>query len=57
MQKFHFQICSIIFPYQGILSKKKSNKKVVLWPQMVGGGIGHFVVGTTQKYHFFYAAP
>ena len=21
-----------------------------------GGGIGHFVVGTTQKYHFFDAA-
>ena len=22
-----------------------------------GGGVGHFVVGTTQKYHFFDAAP
>ena len=27
---------------------------MVLWSQL--GGVGHFVVGTTQKYHFFYAA-
>ena len=26
---------------------------MVLWPQLGGGGVGHFVVGTTQKYHFF----
>ena len=27
---FHFPICSIIFPYQGILSKKNPTKKVVV---------------------------
>ena len=30
---------------------------MVLWPQLGEGGVGHFVVGTTQKYHFFDAAP
>ena len=33
----HFQICSIIFPYKGILSKKDSHKKVVVWPQLGRG--------------------
>ena len=28
---------------------------MVLWPQL--GGVGHFVVGTTQKYHFFWRRP
>ena len=36
--KFHFTIGSIIFPYQGILSKKKSYKKGLLWQQLGGGG-------------------
>ena len=36
--KFHFPTCSIIFPYQGILSNKKfSHKKVVPWPQLGAG--------------------
>ena len=32
---------------------------MVVWPQLERGGegVGHFVVGTTQKYHFFDAAP
>ena len=30
---------------------------MVLWHQLGSGGVGHFVLGTTQKYHFFYAAP
>ena len=49
---------SIIFPYQGILSKKNPTKKWYFdhnWGR--GEGLGHFVVGTTQKYHFFYVAP
>ena len=37
--KFHFPICLIIFPYQGIISQKKfPQKKMVLWPQLGGGG-------------------
>ena len=28
---------------------------MVLWPQL--GGVGHFVVGTTQKYHIFFMWP
>ena len=52
--KFHFPICSIIFP--GILSNKKfSHKKI--GTLTTTRGVGHFVVGTTQKYNFFDAAP
>ena len=53
---FHLQIRSIIFTYQGILSKK-IHKKVLVLPQLERGGVGHFVVGTTQNYLFFYVAP
>ena len=38
----------------------RSLQNVVLWPQLGGGGwggVGHFVVGTTQKYHFYWRRP
>ena len=53
---FHLQIRSIIFTYQGILSKKNPQKSVS-FTTTGEGGVGHFVVGTTQNYLFFYVAP
>ena len=37
--------------------KKFPQKSGTLTTTGEGGGIVHFVVGTTKKYHFFYAAP
>ena len=55
-ENFHFSICSIIFPYQGILSKKISAQKRGSLTT-TAEGVGHFVVGTTQIPLFFDAAP
>ena len=51
--KFHFPICSIIFPYK----QKKIPTKKWYFDHNSGGGVGHFVVATTQKYHFFFTPP
>ena len=40
------------FSVSGISKQKKISHQ-----KTRGGGLGHFVVGTTQKYNFFYAVP
>ena len=49
---------SNLFNYFSVLGDSKQIKNL---PQKSGtlattggGGVGHFVVGTTQKYHFFF---
>ena len=56
LYKFHFQIWSIIFRCQGILSKQKfpTIKSVSLTGEGRGMGVGQSMVVTIQNYHFFW---
>ena len=57
--KFHFPTCSIIFPYQGILSNKKfSHKKTgTLTTTGGGGGVATLWWAPPKSTTFFDVAP